>query len=324
MSRFTRHAFTLVELLVVVAIIGLLVALLLPAVQAAREAARQTQCKSQFRQMAMAALNHASSSGERLPPLEHRSHWSLGPRYFLLPYLEENEFYDLFAEYDNWKTLDLREPISTGVANVSTYRCASTPGDPTSVTGLEWNTADGLGPYAAVGPADSSIIVIVGLAPRRHEGTYPGAWLPKRSVAESGVATFGHGEWFARGAPLKFIVDGLSKTALFAEQSGKPQWIAPHLANLGNDEVETPRYFSHWSWMQSRLGWSGFQPTINRSNARAIYSFHPRGAQMAMCDGAVRFIEEDIDAPVLHKMLTRQDESFRTLSSSRRDNEDGR
>ena len=37
-------AFTLVELLVVIAIIAILVALLLPAIQAAREAARRVQC----------------------------------------------------------------------------------------------------------------------------------------------------------------------------------------------------------------------------------------------------------------------------------------
>jgi len=47
-------AFTLVELLVVIAIIGLLVGLLLPAVQAAREAARRTECKSNLKQVGIA------------------------------------------------------------------------------------------------------------------------------------------------------------------------------------------------------------------------------------------------------------------------------
>src|SRR5688572_27173115 len=53
-----RRAFTVVELLVVIAIIGVLVAITLPAVQMAREAARKTQCSSQLKQIAMAALAH--------------------------------------------------------------------------------------------------------------------------------------------------------------------------------------------------------------------------------------------------------------------------
>src|SRR5437773_2434643 len=62
-----RVGFTLVELLVAIAIIGVLVALLLPAVQAARESARATQCRNNLHQISL-AVHHFHDANRKLPP----------------------------------------------------------------------------------------------------------------------------------------------------------------------------------------------------------------------------------------------------------------
>lgn len=57
-GRQARDAFTLIELLIVVAIVGILVSLLLPAVQFAREAARQANCRNHQHQIGIALHNY--------------------------------------------------------------------------------------------------------------------------------------------------------------------------------------------------------------------------------------------------------------------------
>jgi prepilin-type N-terminal cleavage/methylation domain-containing protein len=104
-----HRAFTLVELLVVVAIIGVLIALLLPAIQAAREAARRAQCANNLRQLTHAIINYESNQ-KGFPPMamsldqDHFNAFQPGPG----GWWTGHSWYSLIAPYignDPWASI---------------------------------------------------------------------------------------------------------------------------------------------------------------------------------------------------------------------------
>ncbi|MDR1960252.1 MAG: DUF1559 domain-containing protein, partial [Planctomycetaceae bacterium] len=140
--RFTaRIAFTLVELLVVIAIIGVLIALLLPAVQAAREAARRAQCSNNLKQMTLACLTY--EDGHRayphnglLPGGTAGWKYAISWRGCILPYIEQMPLYEAldktsknagFATSHSEGNAVNYNLIREKRANISSYHCPSSP-----------------------------------------------------------------------------------------------------------------------------------------------------------------------------------------------------
>jgi prepilin-type N-terminal cleavage/methylation domain-containing protein/prepilin-type processing-associated H-X9-DG protein len=128
--RPLRSAFTLVELLVVIAVIGVLVSLLLPAVQAAREAARRMQCQNQLKQMALAVGNYADTLrmypasaivNTALTHYDSKSGTMLSWAVLLLPYVEQSA---LHAQFDFGRSV-LSQPQQPQAAQPPLYLCPS-------------------------------------------------------------------------------------------------------------------------------------------------------------------------------------------------------
>lgn len=130
LNKQVRTAFTLVEMLVTISIIGVLIGLLLPAVQMARESARRTQCANNLHQIGI-ALHNYHDTHDTLPPgcLQWRPPggnpanfkqyaWSA----FILPHLEQVPLYeriDFNLPYDHPRNA---EP---GSVRLSSYVCPS-------------------------------------------------------------------------------------------------------------------------------------------------------------------------------------------------------
>jgi prepilin-type N-terminal cleavage/methylation domain-containing protein len=132
-----RFGFTLVELLVVLAIVGIVVPLLLPAVPAAREAARRIQCANNLKQLGLAVAGYESMSGCRLPGCLPRGYsiamnginWDFSVFVRLLPQLEQQTTYDaanLSLMNMNWENNTL------GAVGIATLWCPSDFGVMTS------------------------------------------------------------------------------------------------------------------------------------------------------------------------------------------------
>ena len=128
-SRCARRAFSLVELLIVISIIGVLVGLLFPAVQSVRQAALRTYCQNNTRQIGIALHAYHDIHGAlpigciewrgfNAPPTFRQFAWSAQ----LLPFLEHS---NLFERIDWDLPYDAASNRPAAEARVTVYECPS-------------------------------------------------------------------------------------------------------------------------------------------------------------------------------------------------------
>jgi prepilin-type N-terminal cleavage/methylation domain-containing protein/prepilin-type processing-associated H-X9-DG protein len=289
-----RIGFTLVELLAVIAIIGLLVGFLLPAVQAARESARRTQCSNNLRQIGIALQTYEGSS--RSLPSGYISQFlsdgtDTGPGWgwaaLLLNNLEEN---NLRGQLILDRPIEDPANAQTRVQAVSVYLCPSDSVPPV------WSALKEVDPIAANKICDVASANYVGMF----------------GDAEPGIDGSG---LFFRNSHVRFreVTDGTSHTIAVGERShllGEATWIgsvtgavlAPGAGDtdgIGAFEIE------HGSSMV--LGHAGERksPGDPTSDVNQFYSQHPGGVSFVFADAHVAFLTMEMDYKVFKALATR-------------------
>lgn len=174
MSRSRRNGFTLVELLVLIAIIAVLLGLLLPATRRVREASARQKCANNLKQLILALHNYEgasdtprssgsteSSAARRFPPgcigtgptPEARLSWMV----VLLAYLEQDSLYRQF---------DLEKGFAANLAptqtTVGVYLCPASKNAAAADPLTHYIGSAGIGRDAAKLPAGASGIGFMG------------------------------------------------------------------------------------------------------------------------------------------------------------------
>lgn len=332
-TALARTAFTLVELLAVVAIIGVLIGLLLPAVQAAREAARRSSCSNQLKQLGV-AIHSYELANKKLPygrggpttsqlgsrdyqPDNPSSAGSWSGFVIMLPYLEEQSLFDRILSDPSpvpwiYDTAPLGSETKWGI-QPNVLLCPSDGGQ-RQLWGAGSESQTNY--LFSVGDQTSNLAFDASVCPR----------LPDCST--KGVVR----GLFGLRSHVKFqeISDGLSKTAMVAEGlrpnvAEQTNWSAVNNASATSDANSTNplrcrqsfyggKYTTtlHSAWRSrgataflGRAGKVSFN-TILRPNSAVCMteagqgvlpptSRHPGGVHVLFADGAARFVTETID-----------------------------
>jgi prepilin-type N-terminal cleavage/methylation domain-containing protein/prepilin-type processing-associated H-X9-DG protein len=277
-SRRGRGGFTLVELLVVVAIIAVLIGLSLPAVQRVREAANRSQCQNNLKQLGLALHNFHGAYGRFPPGYGYNSNTpaqSPGPGAVpgswirhLLPYIEQVQGY----------------PADKGL---TILRCPSDPRADVWHSAVNSSTS-GLTRYAGVAGLSTTD------GPSRPQAV---GVLPFRCICR-----------------INDVTDGTSTTLMVAEHPPSPTLImgwwdsnspTDSLVGAAETQLAFAQYRDDANQLQHCPNPESFRPgalfpaqAANNCHFNHIWSCHPGGGNFLFVDGGVRFLPYSASAVV--------------------------
>lgn len=300
--RCNSAGFTLVELLVVVAIIGTLIALLLPAVQAARESGRRTACQNNLRQIGLALANFEAARG-KFPPGKKWSAPRSDPSSFdyawssmILGYLDE-EAMRVQIDFQRPLTDAVNLPAASSVIPI--YLC------PSAATIDEHRSQDGrlfgLGGQPGEGLACIDYLGVSGPDKDKANPTTGKDYGPQRGVL-LGTKGLPDGDKLIDppAVTVARITDGLSHTVAVVECTGR----GVDLNKQGEVKNLNGTWASGSNISHIKKGVNEEQPPIAWEDER-VFAEHYSGAHALACDGGVHFLTNDTDEDILRALCSR-------------------
>ena len=292
-SLVRARGFTLVELLVVIAVIGILVGMLLPAIQAAREAARRVQCQNNLKQIGLAVHNYHDTF--RQFPWANANSTLRGGSLFvsILPYVEQA---NAFNQYDFSRSNS--DPFNQRVVSqqLPFYYCPS-DGRRREVPSCESDLGRAPGTYAVnIGSED-----------------YNQYWFFTGAPRPSNNGPIVYSDTSDRRTRFASVADGTSNTLLVGETAyNLPDY------KFSRGPCAGQRRYSFTYWCNPFPGSTActtkfaFNPRdvaddgiFDISWLRSFRSDHPGGVQFVRVDGSVFFASTNISAETLDQLATR-------------------
>jgi prepilin-type N-terminal cleavage/methylation domain-containing protein len=280
-----RRAFTLIELLIVITIVGVFICLLVPAVQKVREAANRIKCANNVKQIGLAIHNYAGANDGRLPNLVSVNSNTYSMFFALLPYLERDDLYQIVMQ--------------SGSAYSNPTWVAKIPGHPDHPI---WHSY--LDDYGRV---ESYVCPSASYYNDGFFGSYGNYGANYKLFGGVGPDIEAQMQWYGNySSPytLGTIPDGTSNTVMLAEKvSQVNQWTMPsfycpiYAATFScklNPNAAYP--YSYWGTLTTDAYDPPVQCVPGDWHFTRATSVHPGGCVTGLADGSVRVVDYSISA----------------------------
>ena len=336
--RRTGNGFTLVELLVCIAVVGVLVALLLPAVQQARATVRKAQCASHQRQLHLGITSHVETHKKLVASGYWEPAASKGLRSWVvevLPFIEQNSIYDRWDRAALWNS---GVNLTLASAPIAIITCPSDETTVRSAGNLSYVLNGGVGWWQKAGDSlatlrnDSPNQSVKVLLDINGDGSVSPATGEEKEIFQSfGIFTNQIESPTSRGsgltkAQLQTIVDGLSQTVMLSEnirtgydQSRGFNWATPFATQttfmisgriLSTSAGALTINYDLANQRNSGLAkYEGINAPLDFPEGRNVRpsSRHVGGVNVTFCDGHMQFLNENIDGKAYVALVSPRD-----------------